>query len=227
MRHYRLFFSVLLLCIAVSVCAQCRYCKSYEEFRAGQWTVLDTVNCIGRSKSQKVWAGGNDYKLTRGDYVTDKMLKEDAFAVMVGDTIYVNMRNLRFEKSHFGSGYCKAIHIGQDTLLFVNQQIGKDVKKRMMIGGMFGAVGGAIAASGMAKQQVCYIICEGADSKGRIPIQMIDDKLVKELMSKGIDLYKEYYSEKDDRKRIRATHVIPILKKAGVFETGESLLESL
>ena len=220
MKTQRLFFCVLLLSIAVSVCAQCRYCKSYDEFREGQWTVLDTVICASRSKSQKAWSGGSDYKLTRGDYATDKMLKENAFIVMVDDTIYVNVRNLRFEKSRFGDGYAKAKRIGQDTLMFVGQKIGKDVQRAKMIGGMFGAIGGAIAASSMMKQQVCYIISKGADSKGRIPIQLVDDEMVKVLIDKRIDLYEEYFSEKDVSDRIQAKHVIPILEKAGVIGTG-------
>lgn len=226
MREFGLFLSVVLLNVTTNVFAQCRYCNTYDEFRADQWTVLDTVYCIGHSKSSQFWWGVNDYKLTTGDEATDKILKKEAFLVMIGDTMYVNLRNLQFEKTRFGSGYTIATLIGKDTLLFVNRQIGKYMKQRVNVGMMFGAIGGAIAASSMMKQQVCYAISNGAGEKGRIPVQLINDNMIDKMIANRSDLREDYYSEKNDNKRIRANHVIPILEKAGIIVTDDKQMNT-
>ena len=55
---------MLCLAIAMTATAQNKYCKSYEDFKADQWTEIDTVYLDGHSKSHQLWVGGNDYKLT-------------------------------------------------------------------------------------------------------------------------------------------------------------------
>ena len=212
-------FVTLLLAIAAIVAdAQCRYCNTYEDFIEGRWEHVDTVFCGTHSKSRQLWWGGNDFTLTTGDKATDKILKKDAFAVMVADTIYVNCRNLRYENTRFGNGYTKAMRIGQRSLLFVNRMIGSEAQSdAMMAGFMFGAIGGAIVGSEQMKQQVCYVISYGANSKGNISIRLIDDGLMDQMVAGHNDLHDEYYAEENDSKRLLATHVIPILEKAGLF----------
>ncbi len=229
MKNLRLFLSVLLMSISTSVFAQYRYCSSYEDFCANKWTKLDTVYCESRSKAKQTWLGGNDFKLTTGDEATDKILKKEAFIVMDDDTLYLNTRSLRYEKTQFENGYTKAIRVGKNELMFVNMKIGKEAQTRMIASMVMGTVASAINANSMMKQQVCYIISEGADTKGRIPIQLIDDDMVEKKISNNSDLLKEYYSEKDNDKRIRATHVIPILEKAGKIAAGKGsiLLQAL
>jgi len=148
---------------------------------------------------------------------------------MDDDTLYLNTRSLRYEKTQFENGYTKAIRVGKNELMFVNMKIGKEAQTRMIASMVMGTVASAINANSMMKQQVCYIISEGADTKGRIPIQLIDDDMVEKKISNNSDLLKEYYSEKDNDKRIRATHVIPILEKAGKIAAGKGsiLLQAL
>ena len=206
-----------IFCLAVN--GQCQYCNSYEDFLEGRWEKLDTVYSNSHSKSRQLWWGGNDFTLTTGDKVTDNILKKSAFVVMQADTLYINCRNLRYKKTRFGNGYTKAMRIGQRSLLFVNRTIGRDAQtSQAMAGFMFGAIGGAIAASSQMKQQVCYVISYGADSKGRIAIRLIDDSLMDEMIANRDDLHDEYYAEEKLSKRLLATHVIPILEKAGLFQ---------
>ena len=214
--------TILLTIVAVSINAQCQYCNTYEDYLEGRWQQVDTIYCKSHSKSHQMWVGGSDYTLTTGDKSTDNILKKEAFAVMICDTLYVNCRNLQYEKTRFGSGYTRAMRIGQRSLLFVNRIIGSDAQSSAaMAGFMFGALGGAIAASKQMKQQVCYVISYGADSKGRISIRLIDDGLMDQMIINRDDLHDEYYAEENTSKRLRATHVIPILEKAGLFEQGK------
>ena len=141
---------------------------------------------------------------------------------MQADTIYVNCCNLQYEKARFGSGYTKALRIGQRSLLFVNRMIGSNAQSSFAMSGfMFGALGGALAASQQVKQQVCYVISYGADSDGRIAIRLIDDGLMDQMIINRDDLHDEYYTEKNSNKRLLASHVVPILEKAGLFNQAK------
>ena len=216
------FVTILMAIVAINADAQCRYCNTYEDFLEGRWQQLDTIYCESHSKSRQIWWGGNDYTLTTGDKSTDKILKKDAFVVMQADTLYVNCRNLRYQKTRLGNGYTKAMRIGQRSLLFVNRIIGNNAQSLLIPSGlMFGALGGAITASQQVKQQVCYVISFGADSEGRIAIRLIDDDLMDQMIINRDDLHHEYYAEDNDSKRMLATHVIPILEKAGLFEQAQ------
>ena len=212
-----------MLMTALTVSGQSRYCKTYEDFIEDRWEQLDTVYIDSHSKSHQFWWGGNDYKLTTGNKDTDNILKKDAFAVMQGDTIYLNCRNLRYDKTRFGNGYTKARRIGERSLLFVNRMIGREVRNdQVMVGFMFGTVGVAVSANKWMKNQVCYVISSGAEDDGHIAIRPIDDSLMNQMIDNRVDLHEEYYSEKDRKKRMLAIHVIPILEKSGLFEQAKN-----
>ena len=212
--------TMLLAIAAITVAdAQCQYCNTYEDFVAGRWQKLDTVYCESHSKSEKILLGINDFSLTTGDKALDKSLKKEAFIVKQVDTLYVNCRNLRFEKTSFGNGYIKARRLGKNDLFFVNKIIGMDASTTAAISGlMFGTIGSAVTANQQMKQQVCYVISNGANEKGRIDIRMIDDELMDQMIGKHKNLHDEYYAEENTSKRRLATHIVPILEKAGLFK---------
>lgn len=219
---WRWLLSVIIM-TTLTANAQSRYCKTYEDFLEGRWEQLDTVYFHIHSKDYQGWWGGNDYKLTTGNKATDKILKNDAFAVMQGDTIYLNCRNLRYDNCRFGNGYTKARRIGERSLLFVNRLIGrKQMNDQIVVGAAFGLVGGviggAITVNKQMKNQVCYVISSGADEDGKIAIRPIDDHLMNQMIDNRVDLHDEYYAEKDLKKRHLASHLIPILEKSGLFD---------
>ncbi len=222
-----LFLMSLLMLTSVTLQAQCRYCNTYEDFVAGRWQPLDTVCFDQQSKTHQVWWGGSDFILKTGDKTIDKMLKKEIFAVMQADTIYVNCRNLRYEKARFGNGYSRAIRMGQNDLLFVNRKIGrKESMNAGAIAGVFGVLGGAIGggiaggmiASDMLKDMVCYVVSSGTDKKGHIILQLMDDEEMHEIVKDREDLQQLYWNEKDESKRKAASHVLPILEKAGLIK---------
>ena len=74
----RFFFGVvalLLTMVEAEVAGQSRYCNSYEEYVAGQWSTLDTLYVNAHSKGRQFWWGGNDYVLKTGDKALDKPLQ--------------------------------------------------------------------------------------------------------------------------------------------------------
>ena len=83
---------------------------------------------------------------------------------------------------------------------------------------MFGAIGGAISASNHMKRQVCYLISHGSNEKGVIDLRLINDRLMEKMLKKDTALCNKYYSEEKDNKRMLASHIIPILEEAGLFD---------
>ena len=225
----------LLLMATVSVCGKCQYCKSYEDFLADKWTSLDTVYCTIHSKGHQIMWGVSNYKLKTGDEYTDRLLNT-AFVVMQADTLYVNSRNLRFEKSSLGKGYCKAARIGEHNLLLTGKLAGKEAQDDALSGSgaaitagiLFGVAGAAVvggivggtSANKLLKNKVCYLITSGANEKGHFDVKRFEDQMMdKLLLSRNlVELHNAYYAEQDKKKRRLAARVIPILEKAGIIE---------
>ena len=212
---------IILVAMAAAVCAhgQSRFCRTYQDFCNDQWERADSVCITLHSKGYQFWWGGNDYKLSCKDKDIDNALKKEAFAVALDDSLYVNCRNLRYQKCAFGRGYVRAKRIGSRSLLLVNRLTGKDVvNKQVGTGILFGAIGAAAVASENMKQQVCYVISKGADEKGKIEVRLLNDKLMSLMLKDHGPLLAEYYLEDDDNLRILASRVIPILEKAGLIK---------
>ena len=218
-KNLRLLISAVLLQTAIIVYGQCAYCTSYENFMNNQWEELDTIYCKTHSKNHQLWWGGNDYKLTTDLESLDAVLKKESLLVKIGDSLFVNCRNLRYEKTRFGNGFTAARRIGEHSVLFVNRIIGKKVKNDFFLSHyLFGMVGAIVAASDQMAQQVCYVISSGANEKGKIDIRLVDDELMDKIIDNDYELNKQYYSETKTNKRILASHVIPILEKTGIFD---------
>jgi len=216
----KLLFSTFLSLVTVICSAQYRYCDTYEDFLANRWQELDTLYIDSHSKNQQFWWGGNEFTLTTGDKAFDNKLKKDIFIVSQGETLYLNCRNLRYHHGHFGSGYTRAVRIGERSLLIVNKWIGDDAFSNPSLSLMFGAVGAMAAASQQIKNKVCYVVSSGADSKGRVNIRMIDDNMMEQMIASAnhYELTSDFYSVKETEMRLLANHVIPILEKAGLLK---------
>ena len=218
MKNKKIIFYIFFLLATLSARSQCRFCKTYEDFKAGKWETLDTIYCKSHTKSHKFFVGGNDISLTTEDKATDKMLNKEAFAVKQGRKLFVNCRNMVFQKMRFGKGYAKAMTMGKDSVFFVATKIGrKNVEQQAMAGVVFGAVGAGIAGGSQALQQVCYLVTNEADSRGLYHITMIDDTEMAKIVGRDSKFYKEYLYESDASKRLKPEHIYPILKEAGFF----------
>lgn len=232
-KNLRLLISAVLLQTAIMVYGQCAYCTSYENFMNNQWEELDTIYCKTHSKNHQLWWGGNDYKLTTDLESLDAVLKKESFIVKIGDSLFLNCRNLRYEKLSFGNGFTSVRRIGEHSVIFVhkmlenNQRYINPMSHVRAAGGSAVAAGvgvalGTVLASALVKEQnVCYVISSGADEKGRFSVRMVADGLMNEIIDSNEELYNEYYSEPKEKKRILASRVIPILEKTGIFDYVE------
>ena len=218
-KSFILALSAILLLLAGNAGAQSRYCNTYEDFVADRWVPVDTIYITTHSKGRQIWIGGNDYSMSADDKATKKTLKKKAFAVMQGDALYVNCHGLRYQKTRFpGGGYAKAMRTRDGKLILVNKIIGKEpLLTGAAAGTFFGAIGGGLAAANQVSQQVCYLVDSNANEKGHTAIRLIKDEVMDELLSGREDLRAEYYAVKEPSQRVKESHILPILKKAGIL----------
>lgn len=208
----------VFLLAALNMSAQGRFCKSYDDFVAGNWTEVADLEPIHHSASHKLWVGGNDYKFETGDKAMDKVMKKEAFVIEYHDTLYVNLRTLRFEKTRFGNGYAQGLPYDGNKIMFVTHRIGRAAaNEQFMSGFMFGAIGAAITGSSQLKDRVCYLVDNNGDGK-KTNITLIDDEYMENLLEFDRPLLKTYRSEKKQKDRESAAHILPILKEKGLVK---------
>lgn len=208
---------VLLLLAVVDANAKNGYCRCYEDFINGQWEPLDTVFCKKNGQGRKLWFGSNDYSLTTGNKVLDKRLKAEAFVIMMNDTLYINCRRVQHDKIYFRNGYARAWLIGKHSLLFINEVIGKEAQLNQSAAPtLSGTAGNFTYGSNQLRRRVCYVISNESGGE-RIESRLVDDALMEQMLNGDSELCAWYYSVEDKSKRMTATHVIPILEKAGLF----------
>ena len=206
--------------------AQYKVCYSQEDYVEGKWETVDTLYAVHHGKGHQLWWGGNDFTMKSGDKNLDKAIKKDVFAVMMYDSLYVNCRPLRYEKTRFGNGYTKGMPIGEHSILIVNRMIGKNaVNHAISMGFFFGIAGGMIAANENMKQQVCYVISFGANEKGQVDIRLVDDQMI-EMMLKGQDqLLRDYYAEEDADLRMLATVALEFSRRYSCINNRTEIWE--
>ncbi len=175
-RHY---LWMILLSLATHVTAQGRYCRSYDDFVAGQWVKMSTIQKIDNSTSHQFWSGSGDYTISFGDKAIDKVLKKEALVVELRDTLYINLRTLRYNHYKLGKGFTRAVRLGDDKLAFVARHAGVDV------GFFFGIVGSAISGYYSMKNKVCYILDNNGDGRKR-QVKMLDDSAYKDALLESV-----------------------------------------
>lgn len=184
---------------------------SLTDFEAYRWEPISSLKLIEHSVSHQVWVGGNDYKFTTEDKDIDALLKKNAFLVEFQDTLYINLRSLRFGKYRFGNGYAKALVYGQDKILFIAPRLGKvNVNMGVMFGAIGGAMGGVLANSQNIKDRVCYIVEDDGDGEKR-SIMMVDDEFMDNLLEQDLEMLKRYQTPEKKVERESAANTLPIL----------------
>ena len=223
MKRLIIYVFAALVSITISAQGRYKYCKSYEDFIDDHWEKLDTVYCKKNRRNQKFWWEGNDYNLTTGNKDLDNILKKEAFIVMLADTAFLNLHNIKHDKLSICRAFTKAKRFNEHGLIFTHPIINKKILQEMTSAGfMLGTIGRLSVTADYADKIVCYVISSGADKKGNIDTRMIDDEMIDEMMDKNIikdgKLYLEYLSEGKKVKRMLAPHIIPILEKAGLLK---------
>lgn len=190
--------------------AQIYYCMSYADYQEGQWTELDTLKLKGRGQSHKIKTDNDSL---------NKVLKDEAFAVLYHDTLLVNMAHMYYKGERFGKGYAPAYIYGDDQICFVSRlPREKDASlapAAFSMGFMFGAIGGAIMAGAYAASvegHYCFLVRREYEG-GRVEARMIGDEYMQRYEQSSPEFYAEYMSVSKKKRREQAAHVLPLLKE--------------
>lgn len=210
----RLFLVLALMLTALTTAmAQTRYCLSYEDFKNDKWVNLeDSVWMEGRTKSQKFWTGGGNFKFTTGNEETDEFLKKEVRLIIHEGKMYVNLRKLRAKGITFGSHYAQAYRYAEDKVCFVAP---RKTSNAVVMGGLLGgAIGGAIVVSADLNEnpEVCYIMDSDEKKVKQIKAKEMSALLAESLLGPG--LYETY----DKAAKESAEVVIRQLKKLDLLK---------
>ncbi|MBQ7683020.1 MAG: hypothetical protein IJT48_00915 [Bacteroidaceae bacterium] len=206
----RILLLAMLCCLSFTgLTAQIRYCMSYADYQEGIWTELDTLKLKGRGQSHKI--------KTENDSL-NKVLKEEAFAVLYHDTLLVNIAHMYYNGERFGKGYAPAYFFRDGRICFINrlphEKDGSLAPAAFSFGVMFGAIGAGLVAGAYAASNegyYCFLVKREYEG-GRKEARMRDDKYMQRYEKNSPKFYADYMSIRKQKKREAASHVLPLLK---------------
>lgn len=216
--------ATLMFCGNVTVQAQVKYCMTFAEFVADQWEKADGASVEPISAAKRRLVQSSDFHIVSGDESLSDMLNKKAYAVMVGDTLYVNCRHYRYQGVQFGPGYAYGFRYDGNKLCIVNRKIGRG---ELMAVGVVGAVTpgvGTSAVVGAAEQEimlankVCYLVDSEPNKKGITKIKYINEKFINAVLGDNEELKSQYNAAGGKQSRQSAANTLRTLKAAGLIK---------
>lgn len=230
------FVLALMLCLAIASQAQvAKYCMTYSDFVSGNWKSVDELT-KGRTKQAcQLKTGEKYYYFRTGDKAADKLLKKEAFAVMYGDNLFVNCRNLRYKDCPLDvSSYTHAVRFDNDKvcvmaykcdnaslLLGIGLTLGSVfVNDSWVRFGMDVAGTGCLIGNNFLSKTNCYLVDSNANGKGKYDTVFMNDKYMEQLLSHDESLLEKYMAISNKRNRQSSANVLPILMEKGLIASN-------
>ena len=193
----KFFFFLILTAFSLQADAQSRYCKSYEDYKSDNWTELPSIVFKQYSHSKQLWTRKHEYRFTTGNKKTDRKLREEAFVIQKGDSLFVNLSQMRCENVLFGKGFAYGMQLIGKKILFISNRVDLKSSSRQTNNYVaFGLMGAMIAKSSNIKVKACYILDAnpGFYSKPESVGDMVNFVIGRCLDQLGIDhkLYKKW-----------------------------------
>ena len=228
---------VLALFCFVSMLANAevaKYCMSYEDFVADNWKSLDSLTA-GRTKQVCQIKSGDHgvFYFKTGDKQSDQVLKKEAFAVMYGQQLFVNCRNLRNNNGLETSKYVQAVRYDKNKLCILAFKTDGATAVAAFGTAAVGLFAGNTAtrlgftttsiALGIANESLsnlkCYLVDGSVNDQGKAKITRINDEFMAELLVDDAPLLERYNAIKAKHNRQSAANILPILMEKGLVES--------
>ena len=229
---------VLALFCFVSMMANAevaKYCMSYEDFVADNWKSVDELTA-GRTKQVCQIKSGDHgvFYFKTGDKQSDKVLKKEAFAVMYGQQLFVNCRNLRNNVGLETSKYVQAVRYDKDKLCLLAFKTDGVTAVAAFGTAAVGLFAGNTAtrlgftstsiALGIANESLsnlkCYLLDGTVNQEGKTAITRINDDFMDQLLVNDTPLLERYKAVKAKHNRQSAANILPILMEKGLVESA-------
>ena len=220
----KIIVTLFVALFSIGAQAQVKYCMTFADFVADQWEQADSASVEPISAAKRRLVQSSDFHIVSSDKELSDMLNKKAYAVMVGQSLYVNCRHYRYQGVQFGPGFAYAFRYDGNKICIVNRKIGKG---ELMAIGAIGTVTPGVftsAAVGAAEQEimlenkVCYLVDSEPDKKGKTKIKYINDKFMNELLADNDELKSKYNAAGDKYSRQSAANVIRTLTEAGLIK---------
>lgn len=229
------FVLALFCCLSAMAQAQVvKYCMSYSDFVAGNWKPVEELTGGRTKQACQLKTIDNQVRLRTGDKEADKILKKQVFAVMYGDDLLVNCRNLRYNESCLdATGYGHAVRYDGNQLCVMAYKIndgafllglGADVASFFTPTAV--SIGLNVGSSVLwlsrdyLNSMACYLVNSDANAKGKIPVTRINDSFMETLLAHDAPLLEKYKAIGSKRNRQSASNILPVLMEKGMVKTA-------
>ena len=208
-----------------------KYCMIYSDLVKGNWKSVDELTHGSTCQECQMKSYNHHFYFRTGNKEADKKLKKEAFAIMYGDQLFVNCRNLRNDGVCLDvTGYTQAVRFDKDKVCVMAYKIddvslllglGLDIasifvdNKAVSIGLDLAATSCYIGNDFLSKT-VCYLVDSDANMKGKIPVTRMNDQYMENLLNNDAPMLEKYKAIDNKRDRQSAANVIPILMEKGL-----------
>lgn len=227
--------AAILLCgFSQTAQSQTKFCKSYAEYKAGQWKPYEQLTDDKKPDSCRIKYDGVDFSIKTDDKEVNKIIKKDVFLMSVDNQLFINSRTLRDEDGDVLpiSGYTRALPYKDNKLCVicykvtlgdlldlvnVGLDIGLLATGHYTAGSLFLAADLLLTNDDLMEKHIVYLLDKGPNEKGKISMTRINDQFMEELLRSDPVTYEQYFGNKKKGDRQSAANILPILVKKGLI----------
>lgn len=230
----RLFFTMLCM-MALTAQAQTKFCKSYADYKAGQWKPYEELIPGKEPDSIRVKYDGQEFTLKTSDKEVNSVIKKEVFMMNIDKQLFINQRTLRDEDGGIlpVSNYLRALPYKGNQLLVVSYHvtlgdvldlvnIGLDIALlatgHTTWGSIFLATDLLLTNNDLMEHHVLYLIDKEPNEKGKIKMTRLNDQFMEKLLSDDPVTFEQYYGRQKKGDRQSAANILPILVKKGLIQ---------
>ena len=206
----RIFLVSLLVTILWPCAAQQMIFSTLEDLLAQKGDTVTTLAVEKRSINNLYMSNGADYRIiSEGNAGLSKFIKDRAYAVRMDGDLYVNCKFIHYNQYHFGNWYARA-HRVNGRIYFFAQPYGQRASSNLRSESttrLAGSVGDAIAASGLVRERVCYVINEETGIA-----ELVTTEFMNELLADSPELLASYKAEESESADVVEKYLMQLQK---------------
>ncbi len=164
----------------------------YSDYTAAKFDTTTTLSYELRTQGDIFMSGGNDYRIKSSNYKLKSMIKNDAWGLKIGDSLFINCFPQKL-----GMLYAYATPINDKLIFSAGIPLTKDMQSKMALTAYaLGPIGGGIA-SGKQAQKRYYYLLDPKDGS----ITYVSKDVMLTIIHDADDLIGKYNLEKEPEKK--------------------------